>query len=339
MPGRAFITGITGQTGSYLAELLLDRGYEVTGLMRRSSTLSTERIARVYDHPSLRLVYGDVLDEHSLRQALIASEPTEVYNLAAQSHVRLSFDMPVYTTEVVALGTLRLLESIRALGMTPRIYQASSSEMFGNSDAPQSESSRFDPRSPYAIAKVSAHQTALHYRDAHQMAISCGILFNHESERRGETFVTRKISQAAARISLGKQKTVKLGNLAAKRDWGYAPEYAEAMWKMLQHDRPDDFVVATGETHSVEEFAELAFRHVGLDYRMHVEYDARFERPSEVHVLCGYAQKAKAVLGWEPATRFADLVRTMVEHDVRKEGGGAWGLGLGEESEKRERER
>ena len=315
----ALITGITGQDGSYLAELLLGKGYEVHGIVRRASSFNTDRIDRIYDphspHSNLKLHYGDLTESVGLVNLIREIEPAEVYHLGAQSHVRVSFDIPEYTGETTGLGTVRILEAIRAAGVQSRFYQASSSEMFGAAPAPQSEATPFHPRSPYACAKVYAFHTAVNYREAYGVFATNGILMNHESPRRGENFVTRKITRAVARIAAGLQDTLELGNLDAVRDWGYAPEYVEAMWMMLQHDRPDDFVIATGESHSVREFCEKAFSHVGLNWEDHVRHAERFERPSEVDELRGDASKARAALGWEPKVLFEELVRLMVDAD------------------------
>ncbi len=321
MPDKALITGITGQDGSYLAEFLLSKGYEVHGLVRRSSTFSTERIDHIYQDPhdpNARLIlhYGDLTDGAGLRQVLTIAQPDEVYNLGAQSHVRVSFDQPVYTAQVVAVGTLRLLEAIRDLGLPTRYYQASSSEMYGKVvETPQSESTPFHPRSPYGCAKVFGHWQTVNYRESYDMFCCNGILFNHESPRRGETFVTRKITRAATRIAEGLQDKLYLGNLDAKRDWGFAGDYVEAMWLMLQQDKPDDYVVATGETYSVRQFVEAAFQRVGLNYEDHVEIDPRYYRPAEVELLLGDATKAREKLGWQPRVSFARLVEMMVDHD------------------------
>jgi GDPmannose 4,6-dehydratase len=325
---RALITGITGQDGSYLAELLLAKGYEVHGLVRRSSSFNTERLERIYQDPHvsdyrLRLVYGDLDDASSLNRALRTVKPDEIYNLGAQSHVRVSFDVPEYTASTVGLGTLRLLESIRESGLdkTVRFYQASSSEMYGAAKPPQDESTPFEPRSPYACAKVFAHQIAQNYREAYGMFIACGILFNHESPRRGIPFVTRKITRAAARIKHGLDKKLYLGNLDAKRDWGFAGDYVEAMWRMLQQEKPDDYVVATGQSHSVRECLDVAFGTLGIDWKPYVEIDPRYFRPTEVDHLLGDAAKARRVLGWEPKITFKQLIEMMVkadEEDVRQ---------------------
>ena len=312
---RALITGITGQDGSYLAELLLAKGYEVHGLIRRSSSFNTQRIDRIFDR--LKLHYGDLSDSGNLTTLLLHISPDEVYNLAAQSHVRVSFDVPEYTAQVTGIGCVRLLEAIRQLGLHPRFYQASSSEQYGKVQAvPQSETTPFYPRSPYAVAKQLAHWSVVNYRESYGMHASCGILFNHESPRRGETFVTRKIVKAAARIKLGKQDKLLLGNLDAKRDWGHAKEYVEAMWLMLQKDEPDDYVIATGETYSVREFLTVAFEHLNLNWRDFVDIDAKYYRPAEVDLLVGDASKAKAKLGWEPKIKFVDLVKEMVDAEL-----------------------
>jgi GDPmannose 4,6-dehydratase len=324
---RALITGVTGQDGSYLAELLLAKGYEVCGLVRRSSSFNTERLERIYQDPHvadyrLRLVYGDLDDASSLNRAIRTIKPDEIYNLGAQSHVRVSFDIPEYTASTVGVGTLRLLEAIRESGLdkSVRFYQASSSEMFGGAAPPQNESTPFEPRSPYACAKVFAHQLCQNYREAYGMFIACGILFNHESPRRGIPFVTRKITRAAARIRHGLDKKLYLGNLDAKRDWGFAGDYVEAMWMMLQQDKPDDFVVATGESHSVREALDVAFGALGLDWKKFVEIDPRYFRPTEVDHLHGDASKAQKALGWKPKVGFRELIEMMVkadEEDVR----------------------
>jgi len=319
---RAFITGITGQDGSYLAELLLDKGYEVHGMVRRSSSFNTDRIEHLYRDPHeagvrLRLHYGDLNDGSSLQAIIEAVRPDEIYNLGAQSHVRVSFDIPEYTGEVTGLGTIRLLEAVRRSRLPCRVYQASSSELFGNSDeAPQRETTPFRPRSPYAAAKAYAYHVAVNYREAYGMFVSNGILFNHESERRGETFVTRKITRAVGRIAHGLQNELHLGNLGARRDWGYAGDYVYAMWLMVQHGKPDDFVVGTGETHSVQEFVELAFAEVNLDWRKYVREDQRYFRPSEVDVLCADPSKARRELGWQARVGFRDLVVRMVRSDL-----------------------
>lgn len=323
MSKKALITGITGQDGSYLAEFLLTKGYEVHGIIRRASTFNTGRLEGVYSDPHaeasrLRLHYGDLSDASALARLLGQIQPQEVYNLAAQSHVRVSFDSPEYTTDITATGTIRLLEAIRQTGIRPRFYQASSSEMFGKvRETPQTETTPFYPRSPYACAKVYSHWITVNYREAYGLHASNGILFNHESPRRGETFVTRKITRAVAHIRAGLQDKLYLGNLDAKRDWGYAKEYVEAMWLMLQQDHPDDYVIATGETHSVREFLEAAFSHAGLDWRSFVVTDPRYYRPAEVDLLVGDASKAKTRLAWEPRTRFKELAALMVDADVQ----------------------
>jgi GDPmannose 4,6-dehydratase len=319
---KALITGITGQDGSYLAELLLDKGYEVHGIIRRASTFNTGRIDHLYKDPHINgvrlfLHYGDIADSTNLIKLLYRVQPEEVYHLAAQSHVRVSFDIPEYTGDVTGLSTIRILEAIRETGSQARFYQASSSEMFGKvQEVPQSETTPFYPRSPYGAAKVYAYWATVNYRESYGAFACNGILFNHESPRRGETFVTRKITRAVARIKAGLDRKLYLGNLDAKRDWGYAREYVEAMWLMLQQDEPDDYVVATGETHSVREFLEEAFSHVQLDWREHVEIDAKYYRPAEVDLLVGDAGKAKRKLGWEPKTTFKELTRLMVDADI-----------------------
>ncbi|MEM6532634.1 MAG: GDP-mannose 4,6-dehydratase [Myxococcota bacterium] len=317
----ALITGITGQDGSYLAELLLDKGYHVVGVIRRASTFNTSRIDHIYqdphEEPPLRLVYGDLNDASSLNQILRDVQPDEIYNLGAQSHVRVSFDIPEYTAEVTGLGTLRLLEAIRELGLDTRFYQASSSELYGKVvEVPQKETTPFYPRSPYAAAKAFAFYSVVNYREAYGLHASNGILFNHESERRGETFVTRKITRAVAHIKHGLQKKLYLGNLDALRDWGYAPDYVEAMWRMLQQDDPDDYVVATGKMHSVREFCRLSFERVGLDYEQHVEVDPKYFRPTEVDQLLGDPTKARERLGWSPKVTFETMIEKMVDHDM-----------------------
>jgi len=319
---KALITGITGQDGSYLAELLISKGYEVHGIIRRASTFNTGRLEPLYADPHsgksrLHLHYGDIGDASALARLIGKVQPEEIYNLAAQSHVRVSFDSPEYTADIVATGTVRLLEAIRETGIRPRFYQASSSEMFGRvQETPQTERTPFYPRSPYACAKVFSYWITVNYRESYGLHASNGILFNHESPRRGETFVTRKITRAVAHIQAGLQDKLFLGNLEAKRDWGYAPEYVQAMWLMLQAAKPDDYVVATGETHSVREFLELAFSHAGLDWNDHLQTDPRYLRPAEVDVLIGDSSKARRHLGWEPKTRFADLVKLMVDADI-----------------------
>ena len=321
MTKRALITGITGQDGSYLAELLLAKGYEVHGLIRRSSSFNTERIDGIYQDPHeqdrrLSLHYGDLHDGAGLVSLLSRLQPDEVYHLGAQSHVRVSFDMPVYTGDVTGLGTVQLLEAIRAVGLQTRFYQASSSEMFGAAPPPQDETTPFHPRSPYGVAKVYGYWITRNYREAYGMYAVNGILFNHESPRRGETFVTRKITRAVARIAAGLQDELYLGNLDAVRDWGYAPEYVEAMWRMLQADEPTDYVVATGTAYSVRDFVTMAFERAGLDWEKHVRFDERYLRPSEVDALIGDASKAKALLGWTPSTLTPDLVAIMVDADI-----------------------
>ena len=322
---KALIPGITGQDGSYLSEFLLGKGYEVHGIVRRSSSFNTGRLEHLYADPHERklpffLHYGDVTDGTGLRGILEKVEPDEIYNLAAQSHVRVSFDQPEYTADTVATGTLRLLDAIRDYaGDAPqrvRFYQAGSSEMFGAAPPPQNEATPFYPRSPYAVSKAAAHWYSVNYREAYGLFIVNGILFNHESPRRGETFLTRKITRALTRIKLGLQKKLYLGNLEACRDWGFAGDYVEAMWLMLQQSTPDDYVIATGETHSVREFLDLAGRLLDLDWTKYVEIDARYCRPTEVQCLLGDASKARARLGWEPRVRFDELVRLMVEHDL-----------------------
>ncbi len=321
MAKRALITGITGQDGSYLAELLLSKGYEVHGIVRRSSSFNTQRIDHLYTDPhkpgtAIFLHYGDLTDGIGLRQILTNVMPDEIYNLGAQSHVRVSFDQPVYTAQVDAVGTVRLLEAIRDTGLQARFYQASSSEMFGKAtEMPQKETTPFHPRSPYACAKVYSFWQTINYRESYRMFCCNGILFNHESPRRGETFVTRKITRAATRIKEGLQDKLYLGNPDAKRDWGFAGDYVQAMWLMLQKEEPNDYVIATGETHSVREFLDLAFRYVGLDWEKHTETDPRYFRPAEVDVLCGDASKAKRLLNWQPTVRFGELLEMMVEAD------------------------
>jgi GDPmannose 4,6-dehydratase len=318
---RALITGISGQDGSYLAELLLEKGYEVHGIVRRSSSFNTDRIDHLYRDPheeGVRLFthYGDLSDSVALVKLLYELQPDEIYHLGAQSHVRVSFDIPEYTFDITGSGTVRLLEAIREAGVRPRFYQASSSEMFGAAPPPQNEETPFHPRSPYGVAKAAAHWATVNYREAYDMFCVSGILFNHESPRRGETFVTRKISRAVARIAAGLQDKLFLGNLDAKRDWGYAPDFVEAMWLMLQADEPDDFVIATGETHTVREVVEIAFARADLDWESYVEIDPKYYRPSEVDVLLGDASKAKEKLGWEPKVRFRELVELMVDADA-----------------------
>jgi GDPmannose 4,6-dehydratase len=311
----ALITGITGQDGSYLAELLLAKGYVVHGIVRRSSTFGTQRIEHIFNR--LNLHYGDVTDGGAMARLVAEIEPDELYNLAAQSHVRVSFDQPAYTAEAVGIGALNVLEAARVVPGC-RVYQASSSEMYGQvAETPQRETTPFRPRSPYGVAKVYAHWITVNYRESYGTHASCGILFNHESPRRGETFVTRKITRAAARIASGIPETLYLGNLDARRDWGHAADYVEAMWLMLQEDEPDDYVIATGETHSVREFCERAFAHVGLDYRDHVEIDPRYCRPAEVDLLQGDASKARRALGWVPRVTFGGLVAGMMDAELQ----------------------
>ena len=314
MATKAFITGITGQDGSYLAEILLEKGYEVYGMVRRSSSFNTARIDHIFG--DVELVFGDLTDASSLNQLMRAIRPDEVYNLGAQSHVRVSFDIPEYTADVDALGTLRLLDAIREEGVECRFYQASSSEMFGKvAEVPQKETTPFHPRSPYGVGKVFSYWITRNYREAYGMYAVNGILFNHESPRRGPTFVTRKVTRAVGAILRGEQDSLALGNLEAKRDWGYAKDYMEGAWRMLQADEPDDFVLATGETHSIRELLDVAFGHVGLDWSDYVKIDERYFRPSEVDLLIGDYSKAKEKLGWEPTVRFQELIRMMVDHD------------------------
>jgi GDPmannose 4,6-dehydratase len=322
MAPRALITGITGQDGSYLAELLLSKGYEVHGIIRRSSSFNTERIDTVYKDrhekgTKIFLHHGDLSDSSSLIKILGETRPDEIYNLAAQSHVRVSFDISEFTGDVTAIGTVRLLDAMRQVVPKARFYQASSSEMYGLvQEVPQKETTPFYPRSPYAAAKLYSHWITVNYRESYGLHASSGILFNHESPRRGETFVTRKITRAVARIKAGLQDNLFLGNLEAKRDWGYAPEYVEAMWRMLQQDQPDDYVVATGETHTVQEFLDVAFARLGLDPKKHVAFDKRYLRPAEVDLLIGDASKARKKLGWEPKVKFKQLVEIMVDAEV-----------------------
>src|SRR5438270_1918184 len=319
---KALITGITGQDGSYLAELLLSKDYEVHGIIRRASTFNTGRLDDIYADPHLGksrlfLHYGDLSDASALARLVGKIQPQEIYNLAAQSHVRVSFDSPEYTADITATGTIRLLEAIRETGLRPRFYQASSSEMYGLvREVPQTERTPFYPRSPYGCAKAFSYWITVNYRESYGLHASNGILFNHESPRRGETFVTRKISRAVAAIKHGLQKELFLGNLEAKRDWGYAPEYVEGMWRILQQDNGDDFILATNETHTVREFCEAAFGHVDLDWEEFVKHDPRYQRPAEVDLLVGNAAKAKKILGWEPKMRFDELVRLMVDADM-----------------------
>jgi GDPmannose 4,6-dehydratase len=332
MPQRALITGITGQDGSYLAEFLLARGYEVHGIIRRASTFNTSRIEHIYQDPHnpgarLFLHYGDLSCDEQITNLIYNVQPSEIYHLGAQSHVKVSFEIPQYTAEITGLGTVRLLESLRRSGIESRFYQASSSEMFGAAAPPQNESTQFHPRSPYGAAKVYAYWITVNYREAYNLFASNGILFNHESPRRGETFVTRKISRAVARIVAGQQKKLYLGNLDAKRDWGYAPEYVEAMWSILQHEDAGDYVLGTGEARSVREFAAEAFSYVDLDWQDHVELDARYCRPAEVDYLLADPVKAKRELGWEPKISFKELVRIMVDADLESVGLSAVGEG------------
>ena len=323
MTKRALITGITGQDGSFLTELLLEKGYEVYGIIRRSSSFNTDRIDHLYQDPHepgtrLRLVYGDLNDSSSLNTLIRQIRPDEIYNLGAQSHVRVSFDVPEYTGEVTGLGTVRLLEAIREAGIRPKFYQASSSELYGKVvETPQTEQTPFYPRSPYACAKAYAYWITVNYRESYGMFACNGILFNHESERRGETFVSRKITRAATRIKLGLQQKLYMGNLDARRDWGYARDYVEAMWLMMQAEQPDDYVIATGETHSVREFLAEAFGHLGLDWERYVEIDPRYFRPAEVDLLLGDPTKARTILGWEPKVSFKELVKIMVDSDMK----------------------
>ena len=327
---KALVTGITGQDGSYLTELLLDKGYEVHGMIRRSSSFNTARLDHLYvdrHTPGARLFlhFGDLNDSSSVNSLLRQIKPDEIYNLGAQSHVRVSFDVPEYTAEITALGTLRLLEAMRDSGLSKtRFYQASSSEMFGQSPSPQSESTPFHPRSPYGVAKVFAYWATVNYREAYGFHAVNGILFNHESPRRGETFVTRKVTRAVGRIKHGLQTELFLGNLDARRDWGFARDYVEAMWLAMQHEKPDDYVVATGEGHSVRELCQLAFAHAGLDYRESVRLDPRYLRPAEVDDLLGNSSKAREVLGWRPKTNFNELVKMMVEADLELAAQEAW---------------
>jgi len=320
---KALITGITGQDGSYLAELLLSKGYEVHGIIRRASTFNTRRIEHLYHDPhkikgqtKLFLHYGDISVPESVTNVIYNIRPDEIYNLAAQSHVRVSFDMPEYTGEVDALGTTRILEAIRRSGFKEKFYQASTSEMFGSANPPQSENTPFEPRSPYAVAKLYSYWITRNYREGYEMFASNGILFNHESPRRGETFVTRKVTRALAAIIAGTQDKLYLGNLDSKRDWGYAPEYVEAMWMMLQHDHADDFVVGTGESHSIREFLDEAFGYVGMDWHKYVEIDSRYFRPTEVDYLLADPTKTSTELGWQPKVKFHELVRIMVDADL-----------------------
>jgi GDPmannose 4,6-dehydratase len=325
MAKKALITGITGQDGSYLAEFLLSKGYDVHGLIRRASTLNTERIEHLYADPHTKgvrlfLHYGDLIDSGQLTNLIYNIQPDEIYHLGAQSHVRVSFDMPEFTGEVTALGTTRILEAIRLSGIKTRFYHASSSEMFGNAPAPQNEETPFYPRSPYAVAKAYAHWMVRNYRDGYKLFAVDGILFNHESPRRGVTFVSRKISRAIARIKAGLDDCLYLGNLDAKRDWGFAPEYVEVMWKILQQDSPGNFVIGVGESHSVKEFVEAAFIYAGLDWQKYIKIDPHYFRPTEVNNLIADAAKAGKELSWQPKIKFYDLVKIMVDADMRKEG-------------------
>lgn len=320
---KALITGITGQDGSYLADLLLGKDYQVHGIVRRASTFNTSRIDHLYADPHINgvrlfLHYGDLSDSVNLVKLLYDLKPDEIYHLGAQSHVRVSFDIPEYTADITAVGTIRILEAIRETGIRSRFYQASSSEMYGKArEVPQTEKTPFWPRSPYGVSKVFSYWATVNYRESYGLNASNGILFNHESPRRGETFVTRKISRAVAAIKHGLQHELFLGNLDAKRDWGYAPEYVDAMWHILQQDSGDDFVIATGEAHTVREFAEAAFAHVNLDWKKYVKHDPRYERPAEVDILTGDSSKAKKILGWEPKVRFHELVKIMVDADMK----------------------
>lgn len=325
MTKKALISGITGQDGSYLAEFLLSKNYEVHGLIRRASTFNTSRIDHLYTDPhelgtKLHLHYGDLSDSSRLTNLIYNISPDEIYHLGAQSHVRVSFDMPEYTSDIVALGTTRLLEAIRRSGLKTKFYQASSSEMFGNAPPPQNENTPFHPRSPYAAAKVYAYWMAVNYREGYNLFACNGILFNHESPRRGQTFVTRKITRAIAEILAGRQQYLYLGNLEAKRDWGYAPEYVEAMWLILQQEVPDDYVLGTGECHSVQEFLEEAFNYVQLDWRQYVKVDSRYFRPTETELLLADSKKASERLGWKPKVTFKELVRIMVDADMEAAG-------------------
>jgi GDPmannose 4,6-dehydratase len=324
---KALITGITGQDGSYLTELLISKGYEVHGMIRRASTFNTRRVDHIYHDPhttgdqvNLFLHYGDLSSMETILDIIYNVQPDEIYHLGAQSHVRVSFDMPEYTGDITALGTIRILDAVRRTGLKARFYQASSSEMFGGAKPPQNEMTPFEPRSPYAAAKVYAYWVTRNYREGYQMFASNGILFNHESPRRGETFVTRKITRGVAAILAGKQKHLYLGNLDSRRDWGYAPEYVEAMWMLLQHDRPGDFVIATNEAHTVREFLDEAFGYVGLDWHEYVQIDPRYFRPTEVDYLLGDASHAREELGWKPKIGFSELVRIMVDADMEKMG-------------------
>ena len=322
---KALITGITGQDGSYLADFLLSKGYEIHGIIRRSSSLNRSRIDHLYQdthQPNVRffLHYGDLADSEQLTDLIYNVKPDEIYHLGAQSHVRVSFDLPEYTSNITGLGTTRILEALRRSGVAARFYQASSSEMFGAATPPQSESTPFHPRSPYAAAKVYAYWMARNYREGYNLFACNGILFNHESPRRGETFVTRKITRTLARIKSGKEKFLYLGNLEAKRDWGFAPEYVEAMWLILQQDTPDDYVIGTGESHSVREFVDESFSYAGLDWGKYVKIDPKYYRPTEVEYLHSDASKARTKLGWQPRVSFQELVRIMIDYDLEAEG-------------------
>ncbi len=334
---KALITGITGQDGSYLADFLLKKDYEVHGIIRRASTFNTSRIDHLYTDPHINgvrlfLHYGDLADSVNLVKLVYQLKPDEIYHLGAQSHVRVSFDIPEYTADVTGVGTIRILEAIRETGIRSRFYQASSSEMFGKAQAiPQTETTPFWPRSPYGVAKVFSYWATVNYRESYGLHASNGILFNHESPRRGETFVTRKITRAVAAVKQGLQRELYLGNLEAKRDWGYAPEYVEGMWRMLQHESGDDFVLATNETHTVREFCETAFAHVDLDWKEFVKHDDRYERPAEVDLLIGNPAKAKKILDWEPKVRFEELVRIMVDADMEMLAGGGARRKLGDQ--------
>jgi GDPmannose 4,6-dehydratase len=330
---KALVTGITGQDGSYLAELLLARGYEVHGMIRKASTFNTERINHIYQDPhdpaaKLFLHYGDLTNAEQLTHLIYNVRPDEIYHLGALSHVKVSFEIPEYAGDVTGLGTIRILEAVRRSGVKARFYQASSSEMFGSAPPPQSETSAFQPRSPYAIAKVYSYWMTVNYREAYGLFATNGILFNHESPRRGETFVTRKVTRAVARIRAGQQKKLFLGNLESKRDWGYAPEYVEAMWSMLQREAPDDFVLGTGESHSVRELVEQAFGYAGLDWHDYVEIDQGYFRPTEVDFLQADASKARRLLGWSPKVTFQELVRIMVDADLQSAGEAPIGEGM-----------
>jgi GDPmannose 4,6-dehydratase len=314
---RALITGITGQDGSYLAELLLEKGYQVWGSLRRSSSFNTGRIDHIFNQLHLR--YADLTDASSVENLIIESNPDEVYNLGAQSHVKTSFDIPEYTADATAIGALHMLQAVKSHAPDARFYQASSSEMFGSTPAPQDETTTFHPRSPYGVAKVYAHNMTVNFREGYDLHASCGILFNHESPRRGETFVTKKIVMGAVNIFRGLQGSLKLGNLDAKRDWGYAPEYVNGMYLMLQQDTPDDYVLATGETHTIREFCKETFNYLNMNYQDYVEIDAKYYRPAEVDVLQGDASKAKRVLWWEPEVKFNELVKIMVEAELKGE--------------------